>query len=368
MFRNFRLSQVTAMEALLLLILMFCSSLTFSARSEDNSVRLYHHTKNGFINPENSYVRDVSVLQRMNFLRKFTWGGLTDRVPKGLSDHVIGKNEARKLLESFASGDSISWIGHSTFLIRLGEINILTDPVFSKRVSPFSFAGPRRKVPLGFEISDLPPIDVVIVSHAHYDHLDIKTLDLLPNKTSITVVVPLGLGKYFTKRNYGLVHEVDWYDDVQVGELKVTAYPAIHWSNRTPFDVNKTLWMSYGLSVGDISLFHTGDTGIHERTFKDIGIDMQAKHGGCDVGLLSIGAYSPRSFMRGAHMDPEEGFRVGKQIGCKTMVPMHWGTFKLSFEPFYEPRDRFVSVAGSSARVMKIGETVLIESLMRSKL
>ena len=359
---------MSILKAFLLLLLIFGSILTFSARAEDNKLRPYHHTENGFINPQNSYIRDVSPLQRMKFLRKFIWDGLTDRAPRDLSDHVIGRVEARKLLEYFAGGDSISWVGHSTFLIRLGDMTILTDPVFSERVSPFSFTGPRRKVSLGLEISDLPSIDIVVVSHAHYDHLDTKTLDLLPDKNSITVIVPLGLGEYFTKRNYGRVHEVDWYDDVQVGELKVTAYPAIHWSNRTPFDVNKTLWMSYGLSMGDISIFHTGDTGIHGRVFKDIGFDMEVKHGGCDVGLMSIGAYNPRPFMRGAHMDPEEGFKVGKQVGCKKMIPMHWGTFKLSFEPFYEPRDRFVSAARSSARVMKIGETVSIDSLTHSKL
>ena len=339
-------------------------SMVSVGHSDDDISRPPHHTVDGFINPENSYVRDVSPIQRMKFLSKFFWGGLLDRTPKDLSSHTLHRNTAKELLKSFAYTDSITWIGHSTFLIRIGGINILTDPVFSKRVSPFSFAGPRRKVPLGLEISDLPNIDVIIVSHAHYDHLDTKTLDLLPNKGTTTVVVPLGLGSYFTKRKYTRVHEVDWYDAIRVGQLLVTAYPAIHWSNRTPFDVNKTLWMSYGFSVGETSFFHSGDTGIHQQVFEDIGINMVTHHNGCDIGLMSIGAYSPRTFMKGAHMDPEEGFQVGQQVGCKTLVPMHWGTFKLSFEPFFEPRDRFVSAAGSRARVMKIGETVSIESLL----
>ena len=360
MFSVVRISRRGALGSILLSALLLSSSSIFSS-DETNSLRPYHHVANGFINPENSYKRSVSTFQRMNFFRKFVWKGLVDRVPKDLSDHVIDNAGASLLLNSFVGHDSITWVGHSTFLVSLDGMNILTDPVFSRRVSPFSFAGPRRKVSLGLEISDLPRIDVVIVSHAHYDHLDTKTLDRLPNKSSITVIVPLGLGKYFTKRNYGKVHEVDWYDNIEVGDLSVTAYPAIHWSNRTPFDVNKSLWMSYGFSLGGVSIFHTGDTGIHEQVFKDIGSHMLEKHGGCDIGLMSIGAYDPREFMRGAHMDPEEGFEVGKQVGCKKMIPMHWGTFKLSFEPFYEPRDRFVAAAGPMARVLKIGETIPID-------
>ena len=360
MFSIIRLSQIVVLKYAFLSVLVLLSYSVFSD-NEAGSSRPYHHVDNGFINPENSFKRSVSTFQRMNFFRKFFWKGLVDQTPKDLSSHVMNNAGALKLLNSFIDSDSISWIGHSTFLIRLGDVNILTDPVFSRRVSPFSFAGPRRKVSLGLEISDLPRIDVVIVSHAHYDHLDTKTLDRLPNKSSITVIVPLGLGKYFTKRNYGKVHEVDWYDNIEVGDLSVTAYPAIHWSNRTPFDVNKSLWMSYGFSLGGVSIFHTGDTGIHEQVFKDIGSHMLEKHGGCDIGLMSIGAYDPREFMRGAHMDPEEGFEVGKQVGCKKMIPMHWGTFKLSFEPFYEPRDRFVAAAGPMARVLKIGETIPID-------
>jgi L-ascorbate metabolism protein UlaG (beta-lactamase superfamily) len=220
-------------------------------------------------------------------------------------------------------------------------------------------------VPPGLFIEDLPPIDVVVISHAHYDHLDTATLDKLPNKERITAIVPLGLGKYF--KGYGDVREVDWYDEVNLpsdnGDFKLTAYPAVHWSNRSLFDINRTLWMSYGFSAGGRAVFHTGDTETHPSLFSEIGAHMSAHHGGCDLGLMSIGAYAPRDFMRGAHMDPEGGVDMGREVGCKRMVPMHWGTFILSFEPFDEPRQRFVEAAGNQSLVMKIGETLKMQDI-----
>jgi L-ascorbate metabolism protein UlaG (beta-lactamase superfamily) len=219
----------------------------------------------------------------------------------------------------------------------------------------------------GLKIEDLPEIDVVVISHAHYDHLDTDTLDRLPNREKITAIVPLGLGKYFTERNFGKVIEVDWYDDVELpsdsGSFKLTAYPAIHWSSRSLFDMNKTLWMSYGFSAGGHSVFHSGDTETHPYVFKQVGAHMAAHHGGCDLGLMSIGAYAPRKMMKGAHMTPEGGVQVGREIGCKSLVPMHWGTFILSLEPVSEPHTRFRKAAGAESLRMKIGETIGFESL-----
>ena len=325
----------------------------------------YHHLENGFRNPLESPKRNIAFKHRIKFFSQAAWRNTVSKMPTIPVGHALDRDTAKAQLAAMGNKDFVSWIGHATFLVRLDGVNVLTDPVFSPRASPISFAGPKRLVPPGLLLEDLPPIDVVVISHAHYDHLDTATLKKMPNKERIVAVVPLGLGKYFT--GYKEVREVDWYDDVSLpspnGGFNLTAYPAVHWSNRSLFDINRTLWMSYGFSAGGHSVFHSGDTEKHSSLFSQIGQHMADNHGGCDLGLMSVGAYAPRDFMRGAHMDPEGGADMGRELGCKRMVPMHWGTFILSFEPFEEPRQRFVKAAGNRALAMKIGETLPMSSI-----
>ncbi len=326
----------------------------------------YHHMERGFRNPEGSPAQERKLSVSVPFFAKFFWRQIADGTPNIPDDHVMPAKKARLILSETGDKDSVSWIGHSTFLIKLDGVTVLTDPVFSNRASPFTFAGPARIPAFGLNIEDLPPIDIVVISHAHYDHLDTRTLDRLPNPETITAIVPLGLGSYFTERGYASVHEVDWYDEVILpslsGSFRLTAYPAVHWSNRTPFDRNRTLWMSYGFSAGGRSIYHTGDTGVHPSAFKKIGAHMNQHHGGCDLGLISVGAYEPRRVMRVSHTDPEGGVQIGREIGCRQMTPMHWGTFVLSLEPFAEPRTRFVQAARKQAIILKIGETIKLEN------
>ena len=321
----------------------------------------YHHMERGFRNPADSPVRDEKA-SGSSFFPQFVWKQLTRGQPELPDNHLVSAHEARKALADVKQEDSMSWIGHSTYLVRLDGITVLTDPIFSNRASPLTFAGPKRVPPFGLNLEDLPQIDIVVISHAHYDHLDTRTLDRLPNPEKITAIVPLGLGGYFIKRGFGKVHEVDWYDEVtlpsQSGEFRLTAYPAIHWSNRSPFDRNRTLWMSYGFSAGGVSIYHTGDTATHPDEFKKIGAHMARHHNGCDIGLISVGAYEPRAFMMSSHTDPEGGVQIGRDVGCRLMSPMHWGTFVLSLEPFSEPRTRFLKAAAEQAVIMKIGETI----------
>lgn len=319
----------------------------------------YHHTADGFRNPPNSPKRDGSLAVRLKFFASIVWQqikGRNDALPEG---HSLPAADVADQLEQ-AGPNSVTWIGHATFLVNLGGVKILTDPVFSRRASPVSFAGPKRLVPPAIPLEQMHGVDIIVISHSHYDHLDLETLRNIPDREAITVVVPLGLGKYAMGMGFKAIHEVDWNESVSIGDVEVTAYPAVHWSNRSPFDVNKTLWMSYALHGNGATVFHTGDTETHPTVFKEIGADLKARYNGCDVGLMSVGAYAPRPMMRGAHMDPEGGVQVGLDLGCRAMVPMHWGTFILSLEPLSEPLERFRRAAGNKARIMRVGETLTV--------
>lgn len=332
----------------------------------------YHHLENGFRNVEGAPERGSTFSDRLSFFRKTIWGALAGAAPPIDDTHAVPLAQAKeqfRTLYTRNNDDMISWVGHATFFIRIGGVNVLTDPVFADRASPFQFAGPKRFLPAAPALEDLPQIDVIILSHAHYDHLDTQTLDRIEGRENITAIVPLGLGHYFTKRNFGAVYEVDWYDTITLPALgkngfKATAYPAVHWSSRTPFDENRTLWMSFAFAALDgdghatQSVFHSGDTEAYSKLFTKIGTHMAEHYNGCTIGLLGAGAYLPRVIMEGVHSTPEGAVEIGEDVGCQRMVPMHWGTFRLSFEEFYEPRDRFAKAAGNKALIMRIGESL----------
>lgn len=345
------------------LFVWLCLSLTgcgvsMSDRLQDKP---YHHIDGGFRNPPNSPEHGSSLAVRLSFFSKMIWRNITgyrDNIPP---DFALESEEVQSQL-AMAGDNSVTWIGHATFLVKLGDVKVLTDPIFSKRASPVSFAGPSRIVRPAIELDDLIDIDVIIISHSHYDHLDLDSLANLPNPQRVTLIVPLGLGIYAKDMGFKAIVELDWYERTQVKGLEVAAYPAIHWSSRSGFDKDKTLWMSYAMNGNGATIYHTGDTETHPTVFKDIGADIAKNYGKCDLGLMSVGAYNPRPMMRGAHMDPEGGVQVGLDVGCTAMVPMHWGTFMLSFEPFLEPMERFKLAAGNKARIMRIGETFTVEA------
>ncbi len=321
------------------------------------SKRPYHHTDNGFRNPPNSPARDADAAVRLPFFFSMMWRSITGFRPVLPADHALDAGDVRAGQEK-AGENFITWIGHATFLVQLDGVRILTDPIFSRRASPVRFAGPARHVAPALDLASMTDIDVVVVSHAHYDHLDLDSLKNMPHPERVTAVVPLGIAKYIADFGFKAVIELDWYEQTQVSGVTVKSYPAVHWSNRGLFDINETLWMSYAMSGKDFTVYHTGDTETHPTLFSEIGADMQKNFGGCDVGLMSIGAYAPRPMMKGAHMDPEGGAMIGEDLGCRQMIPMHWGTFTLSLEPFLEPVERFAQAAGVKAKRLRIGETL----------
>lgn len=232
-------------------------------------------------------------------------------------------------------GSWLAWLGHASFLLRLGGRTVAVDPVLSERI----LGAGRRLTPPGLD--RLPPLDLLLISHNHYDHLDAPTVRALPRDTP--VVAPGGLGRWFRRRGFTDVTELDWWESVELaplaaagGALAVAFVPAHHWSRRGVFDHCASLWGGWVLTAaGGQRLYHAGDSG-YGSFFTEIG----ARYPGIDVAMLPVGAYAPRWFMQPVHVDPEEAVRAAQDVGARTLVPMHWGTFRLSREPVLEPIER----------------------------
>jgi N-acyl-phosphatidylethanolamine-hydrolysing phospholipase D len=259
---------------------------------------------------------------------------------------------------------TVTWVGHSSLLLQLGGLNILTDPMWSQRASPFAFAGPRRWVRPGVALEDLPPIDVVLQSHNHYDHLDDRTVRALASAhPDAAWLVPLGLAAFIRPRGVRRVTELDWWQEAGVGPVHFTGLPAQHFSGRRLGDRGATLWCGWALAARNgRRIYFAGDTGHHPE-FGLIG----ERCGPFDVALLPIGAYEPRWFMRYVHMNPEEAVSAFQALNARAMVPIHWGTFKLTDEAMDEPPVRARAAwkaAGLPAdqyRQLAHGETLVLD-------
>lgn len=226
-----------------------------------------------------------------------------------------------------ASDTTLTWVGHATYLIRTSGAAVLADPVWSQRIP----AVPRRVTPPGVAFADLPQIDAVVISHNHYDHLDAATIRRLPRATPM--LVPAGLGRWFHRRGFSEVIELDWWESVTVSGLRFDFVPAHHWSRRTMWDSCRSLWGGWVITGPDgRRLYHAGDTG-YGHYFTEIG----RRYPGIEVAMLPIGAYAPRWFMQAVHMDPAEAAQAFVDLGAVRMATMHWGTFTLTREPPAEP-------------------------------
>lgn len=263
-------------------------------------------------------------------------------------------------LQGNQSENTLTWIGHSSTLLQIQGVNILMDPVFSDRVSPVSFLGPKRLVPLPFQLVDLPRIDVVVVSHNHYDHLDLTTLKTLAQRDAKTLfLVPLGNQSLLQSAGITNVKELDWWDQVPFDSLTFTFTPAQHWTARGIFDNNETLWGGWHVQGKSLKVLYTGDTG-YSKDFMDI----RTRLGEVDLALIPIGAYEPRWFMQKHHVNPEEAVRIHNDLGANLSIGVHWGTFRLADEFMQAPYDdmqitlkNHPAVKGTF-RVLKHGETL----------
>ena len=223
----------------------------------------------------------------------------------------------------------LTWIGHATFLGAAGGAHFLVDPIFSARAG-FTY---RRFVEPGLSAADLPPLDALLVSHAHYDHLDAASVRAIPR--DVAVFVPLGLGAWFRRRGFVRVHELGWWDEAATDRLSVTLVPARHWSRRRLADTNRTLWGGFVVRGGDACFYHAGDSAWFDG-FAQIG----RRFPGILAAMLPIGSYSPAWFMEHHHLNPEQAGKAFVELGARELVPMHWGTFQLTDEPLAEPVER----------------------------
>jgi N-acyl-phosphatidylethanolamine-hydrolysing phospholipase D len=225
------------------------------------------------------------------------------------------------------------WVGHATYLINNGDINILTDPIFSKRASPIGFAGPKRMIPPAMQLNDLPKIDAVVVSHNHYDHFDIWSLKKLYKLNPETIfMIPVGDKKKLIKAGIKNVVEMNWWESLKVSNTTFHFTPVQHWSKRGLFDRNKSLWGGWFMQTDALALYHAGDTG-YSNDFKT----TYERLGAPDYSFIPIGAYDPRWFMKDSHVNPEEAVQIALDLKTSHSFGMHWGTFTLTDEPVLEP-------------------------------
>lgn len=255
----------------------------------------------------------------------------------------------------------ITFVGHATFLIETSGGAVITDPVFAERASPVSFAGPRRVRQPGVRLEDLPPITMVLLSHNHYDHCDLRALRQLDERCAPTFVTLIGNAPLLRSAGIVRVEELDWWDASTTAPVPVWATPAQHFSARTPFDRNRALWGGFVMEAGPHRLFFCGDSGYGPH-FRDIG----ARLGPFDAALLPIGAYEPRWFMKDIHMNPAEAVQAHLDVGSRLSIGMHFGTFQLTTEDINEPvaaLARARDATGMSAdrfRVLEVGESLTL--------
>ncbi len=246
-----------------------------------------------------------------------------------------------------STGFRTTWLGHSTVLLELDGMRILTDPVFGKRVSPVNFIGPRRFHPVPATLAELPPLDLVLLSHDHFDHLCKSTIVALA-KTEVPIVTALGVGAHLEAFGFapGRITELDWNESIEIGGLKITATPSQHFSGRSLRGRNTTLWASWVIQSERRKVFFSGDTGLTNE-FEEIG----AKHGPFDLVMLEIGAFHPS--WGTIHLGPENALEAFRMLGGGTLLPVHWGTFSLGFHAWDEPGELLVELAAKrGARIL----------------
>lgn len=247
----------------------------------------------------------------------------------------------------------LTWIGHATFVLRTGEKVVVTDPVWAERIYYM-----KRLQPPGAPLEALDRVDVVTISHNHYDHLDLGSLKRLAERFQPVFLVPVGNGRILRRAGLGPVHELTWWESYETDRLRVTLVPAHHWSARTPFSVNRMLWGGFVIEGPAGLAYHAGDTAYEPTTFRTIGQRFPS----IDWAMLPIGAYHPEWFLASHHMGPEDAARALDDVGARYLVPMHYGTFDITDEPRGEPLQRITKEFARRGHGEKLWDLAIGES------
>jgi len=281
-----------------------------------------HFDGKKFFNPDCAHPKGFSDV--------FKWLLTRKRVPWHKTDFTFGLKPDEKI----ESGLRITFINHTTFLIQINGLNILTDPIWSERASPFSWSGPKRIQPPGIKMEDLPKIDIILLSHNHYDHLDLPSLKKIYDRFKPKIFTGLGVGAFLKRKGLDNFLEMDWWQETTISEeLQLQAVPAQHFSGRGMFDSNATLWMGFVIKTNKGNLYFAADTAYNDYMFKQIG-DRCAP---ILVSIIPIGAYQPRWFMSPVHCSPDEAVSIHRDVKSQHSIGSHFGTFPLADEGKEEP-------------------------------
>ena len=356
----------------------FCltaASLTLAQTNPSMDATKTHHTRDGF---KNNYIGTVNKgfgeLVRWQIERRSQGLPLPADAPTPVQTPDFGRINSYKAGTGSQANSPpvITWIGHASMLVQSGGLNILTDPVFSNRASPIQLIGPARAQPPGVAVADLPPIDVVVISHNHYDHLDRQSvLDIAQRAesagTRTLFLVPLGMRSWFVDLGLTNTREMDWWDTHTDHDVTFTFTPTQHWSARGIGDRSQTLWGGWAVTAPDLHWYFAGDTG-YSKDFVDTAARFAPQHtaaqgGGFDLALIPVGGYQPRWFLAEQHVNPDEAVQMHLDLRAKRSVGIHWGTFALTDEPLDQPPKDLAAarlaknISPSDFSVMAIGET-----------
>ena len=305
-----------------------------------------HFDGKRYYNPDSPQARGLRDVLRLKFTNRPEPSTFVADVTPSKPPQSVPANELR-----------VTLINHSTVLLQRDGVHILTDPIWSKRASPVTWAGPRRLREPGVRWEDLPRIDIVLLSHNHYDHLDLASLRRLAQSGQTRFIVPTGVARLLRTQGIGPVRELDWGESVAVAGTNIHGVPALHFSARGPFDRNRTLWCGFIVETAGQIVYFAGDTGFGSHFAQ-----IRERFGSPRLALLPIGAYAPRWFMAPIHMDPEDAVRAHDILGAGTSVATHHGTFQLADEALDLPRKRLASYSrDDSIVVLNNGQSLTLE-------